>query len=317
MATKNYTLLTLLDRNNGIADSNKFDISVIDYDDVNINDFPETDLHLLKYNNGEWTLEQIFDDQNLNNYVTDNELNQTITDLIGGAPSNLDSLLEISSKLNSDFTIIDDLTFKMQNNKQLILRGDDHSKIFHLPNHRAGYTSVNLNGVEQNNRINDSKILTDDNYFLNSQYDYYSGIGIVAYQAIEEFSIFGDGTELYKYENSIGYSFFGPGETWGIKRNHFGKQVEVGEIFTYGDNYDYIWTSGNNINGNYYYPTIQIEDVNPDFNVVLPNDSQEYFYYKIEKITAPNPLNAGETCNKIYFKNSPSYNSIIFIRMYF
>jgi len=168
MATKNYTLLTLLDRNNGIADSNKFDISIVDYDDININDFPETDLHLLKYNNGEWTLEQIFDDQNLNNYVTDNELNQTITDLIGGAPSNLDSLLEISSKLNSDFTIIDDLTFKMQNNKQLILRGDDHSKIFHLPNHRAGYTSVNLNGVEQNNRINDSKILTDDNYFLNS-----------------------------------------------------------------------------------------------------------------------------------------------------
>ena len=41
MATKNYTLLTLLDRNNGIADSNKFDISIVDYDDVNINDFED------------------------------------------------------------------------------------------------------------------------------------------------------------------------------------------------------------------------------------------------------------------------------------
>lgn len=316
MTTKTYTLLTLLDRNTGIADPDRFDISIVDYDDVNINVFPRNPLHLLKFNNGEWSIEEIFNDQNLNDYVTDVELNQTITDLIGGAPSDLDSLQEISAKLNSDFTIIDDLTYKIENNKQIITRGDGHSKIFHLPNHRAGYTSVNLDGIEKINRINDSRVSVDENYFLHSAYDYYSGSDIVAYQATEEFSIFGDGTELYKYENSVGYSFFGPGETWGIKRNYFGRRVEVGEIFSYGDNYDYIWTSGTNTSGG-YYTTIQIEDVNPDFSVLLPNDSQEYFYYKLNKITAPNPLNAGETCNKIYFKNPPSQNSLIFIRMYF
>jgi len=316
MKTKTYGLGTLLDRTSYNIDSNNFDISINDFDDVEINNLTKNSKYILKNVNGSWSTYEINNNDDITKYATISNVDQVITDLIGNVPDEFNTLGEFSSLLNSDYSIIDDLNYRIENNRQIIFRGDGISRIFDVPNHKSGYISVNLDGIELINRVlnyNDVNGLTNLNI---DEYDYYSGVGIVAYRSSDEYIIQETNKDLYKYENGEGLSYFGPGDIWGIKKNQLGEQLPIGEIFSYGEDLDYIWSAGTNFNDSYYSPTLQIGGRSEDYNLNTSNNSN-FYYYKLEQFSAPNPLDAEKICNKLYFLEPPPNDSFIFIRIYF
>lgn len=350
MNTRTKLLTSLLD-DTGKIKPEYFSISLTDFDDIDLSSQP-TENKILRYNSSTGTFvpgEPIdFDPQNL---VLETQVDSDLQDIIGVSPETLDTLVEIENTLDSVSTV-ETIKARVAGYKCEVFDGDGTTKIFSTRTHKAGYTSVTVNGLEMIDRVASTSDTTSANR-LTSGYDFYSGTGTSAYQVVAEYQ--DTGTPLlfaaiywvapgnytyyiwivrygrYPYSDPYNWDIGGLVPAGIRNEGYVGARSAVGDIFKIDDdNGDIIFRTGNQARtygGGYMWNTKDSGTI-PIYSrggvvpsgtpsgEVSPFTVADPYFYKLQSITAPNPSHAQESSDKIYFLTAPPNGSKIVVRYY-
>lgn len=343
MASKTRILSSLLN-DSGKIKPDYFTASLSDFDDIDLSTQP-TENKILRYDSSTQTFvpgDPV--DVDSNDIVLETQVDSDIQDIIGVPPETLNTLIEIENTLDSVSTI-DTIIARVAGYKCEVFDGDGTTKIFSTRTHKAGYTSVTVDGIEMIDRVTSTADTTSANR-LTSGYDFYSGTGTTAYQVTAEYTetsttdygftegdlrflIYSSGTSKWyaRYGNSAGtgYGYTGP---WAVRvEGSIGAESEIGDILKTSSSGDFIWYEADRSayfgSERWYQSGAGISDLSLKFSSGQDNRTNptEYtaatpYYYKVQSITAPSPNHAQQSSDKIYFLTAPPNGSKIVVRYY-
>lgn len=178
MSSKAYKLAKLITTDN-IISNDKIDTTTID----NLNDVDLTgisDGNGLKWDGTSWVAGEI-SSADTTGYATPTYLQTAKDNLVGSAPTALDTIQEIAGALQNSSTSLDNFISFISRSKTVEFVGDGSTRSFAV-NHIAGNLDVWVNGILQKPNIldstdtNGSKSLDvdDDSFPFTFDFDYYS-----------------------------------------------------------------------------------------------------------------------------------------------